>query len=135
MDPNFFKPLYDCLMQVREELVKDGKLINDEWQMRAPKLIYAFFNELVDEDVTNAYTNQARVKLDQVRDELITLVSVTYDPDLVSVVLRDSQFDLEDLDIEVIHGKDKRTSTDNGESQYGDGTKESTLSQVGEPGA
>ena len=101
-NPQYFRPLYDLLMEMRGDLDKNGKLVSDEWRLRAPKLIYAYFNEISGEKSENVYTNQARVGLDQIRDRLVVLIPETYDPDLVSVVLRDAQEDLGDLGIEVI---------------------------------
>lgn len=136
MDPKFFQPLYDLLMQLRGDLDKDGNLVSDHWRIKAPKLIYAYFNDIKGEGVENAYTNQARAKMAQVRDELVNLVPETHDPDLISVVLRNAQYNLADSEIEVItDGKDIRTSKDNGTNERGNGSQESSFSKVSNPGA
>ena len=135
VDPQYFRPLYDMMMDLRREMDEKGNLTNDTWRLQVPKLIYAYFNEITGEGSGTLYTNQARMKLNQVRDGLVALVPETTDPDLLSVVVRDAQEELLEHGIEVIDdGQDKRTSTDNRKSEHGDSSQESALPKVGDPG-
>jgi hypothetical protein len=85
----FFSKLYDTLIALRKELDEAGKLTKDDWSIPAEKAIYLYFQDLTG---TEDYTNQER--MDGVRDRALALIRETYDPDLISVVLRDIQDDL-----------------------------------------
>jgi len=135
VDPQYFRPLYDMMMDLRKEMDEKGNLTNDTWRLQVPKLIYAYFNEITSEWSGTLYTNQARMTLNRVRDGLVALVPETTDPDLLSVVVRDAQEELLEHGIEVIDdGQDKRTSTDNRKPEHGDSSQEPALPKVGDPG-
>jgi hypothetical protein len=86
---SFFDPLYDILMAMRSELSDKNSLTLDDWRIQSSKAIYLYFHDLTKEEL---YTNQER--MDEVRDVILSLLGETYDPDLISAILKSVQDDL-----------------------------------------
>lgn len=120
MDPNL---IYDLLMQERTKLSAQGNLNSRTWPKAGGSVIDKYIEGCLSNAPENYYTNQERMDLESFRQLAKDRVSLTTDPDILSVMLNDliDQFD------ENIDGQDSDTESEASEptAQRAEGASES----------